>query len=84
MPKHLPALYCEIGCRIPKEYFWVIGGGESYVGIEVGSYEAALDMAGIENYNVMLSNMPQTVRLLRSICRLVFSSGRRRYWLTGS
>jgi arginine decarboxylase len=54
MPKHLPALYCEIGCRIPKEYFWVIGWGESDVGIEVGSYDAALDMAGIENYNVML------------------------------
>ena len=54
MPKHLPALYCEIGCRIPKEYFWVIGWGESDVGIEVGSYDAALDMAGIENYNIML------------------------------
>jgi arginine decarboxylase len=54
MPKYPPARYSEIGCRIPKEYFWVIGWGESDVGIEVGSYDAALDMAGIENYNVML------------------------------
>jgi arginine decarboxylase len=54
MPKHLPARYSEIGCRIPKEYFWVIGWGESDVGIETGSYDAALHMAGIENYNVML------------------------------
>jgi len=54
MPKHVPALYFEIGCRIPKEYFWVIGRGESDVGIETGSYDAALHMAGIENYNVVL------------------------------
>ncbi|MGO9305190.1 MAG: pyruvoyl-dependent arginine decarboxylase [Candidatus Korobacteraceae bacterium] len=54
MPKHLPDRYSEIGCRIPKEYFWVIGWGESNVGIEIGSYDAALHMAGIENYNVML------------------------------
>jgi len=54
MTKHLPTLYYEIGCRIPKEYFWVIGWGESDVGIETGSYDAALHMAGIEDYNVML------------------------------
>ena len=54
MPKHPPARHSEIGCRIPKEYFWVIGWGESDVGIEVGSYDAALHMAGIENYNIML------------------------------
>jgi arginine decarboxylase len=54
MPKKLPSRYSEIGCRIPKEYFWVIGRGESDVGIETGSYDAALHMAGIENYNVML------------------------------
>jgi Pyruvoyl-dependent arginine decarboxylase (PvlArgDC) len=54
MPNHLPARYFEIGCRIPKEYFWVIGWGESDVGTEIGSYDAALHMAGIENYNVML------------------------------
>jgi arginine decarboxylase len=46
--------YLEIGCRIPKDYFWVIGWGESDVGIETGSYDAALTMAGIENFNVML------------------------------
>jgi arginine decarboxylase len=54
MPKHLSARYSEIGCRIPKEYFWVIGWGESDIGTETGSYDAALHMAGIENYNVLL------------------------------
>ena len=54
MPKQLPSRYSEIGCRIPKKYFWLIGWGESDVGIETGSYDAALHMAGIENYNVML------------------------------
>ena len=43
--------YLEVGCRIPKDYFWAIGWGDSDVGIETGSYDAALDMAGIENYN---------------------------------
>ena len=68
MPNHLPALYSEIGCRIPKEYFWVIGWGESDVGIETGSYDAALHMAGIENYNVMLYTSalpPEAVELSR-------------------
>src|ERR1035438_8476580 len=67
MPKHTPTRYSEIGCRIPKEYFWVIGWGESDVGIETGSYDAALHMAGIENYNVMLYTSvlpPETVELL--------------------
>jgi arginine decarboxylase len=54
MTKRLASRYCEIGCRIPKDYFWVIGWGESDVGIETGSYDAALHMAGIENCNVML------------------------------
>jgi arginine decarboxylase len=54
MQKHPPARYTEIGCRIPREYFWVIGWGESDVGTETGSYDAALHMAGIENFNVML------------------------------
>src|SRR5450759_5338376 len=58
--------YMEVGCRIPKEYFWVIGWGESDVGIETGSYDAALHMAGIENYNVLLYTSvlpPETVEL---------------------
>jgi pyruvoyl-dependent arginine decarboxylase (PvlArgDC) len=66
MPKHFPARYSEIGCRIPKEYFWVIGWGESDAGIETGSRDAALHMAGIENYNVMLYTPvvpPETVEL---------------------
>ncbi len=54
MPKKLDSQYLEIGCRIPKDYFWVIGWGESDVGVETGSYDAALTMAGIENFNVML------------------------------
>jgi arginine decarboxylase len=67
MSKHLPACYSEVGCRIPKEYFWVIGWGESDVGIETGSYDAALHMAGIENYNVMLYTSvlpPEAVELV--------------------
>jgi arginine decarboxylase len=66
MPKPLTARYSEIGCRIPKEYFWVIGWGESNVGIETGSYDAALHMAGIENYNVLLYSSvlpPETAEL---------------------
>jgi len=66
MTTTVPALYTEIGCRIPREYFWVIGWGESDVGIETGSYDAALHMAGIENYNVMLYTSvlpPETVEL---------------------
>ena len=54
MPKKPDPQYFEIGCRIPKDYFWVIGWGESDVGVETGSYNAALTMAGIENFNVML------------------------------
>jgi arginine decarboxylase len=54
MPKRATSRYTEIGCRIPRDYFWVIGWGESEVGVETGSYDAALHMAGIENYNVML------------------------------
>ncbi|MGA7922242.1 MAG: hypothetical protein WCA38_21465 [Candidatus Acidiferrales bacterium] len=46
MSKREASRYSEIGCRIPKDYFWVIGWGESDVGIETGSYDAALHMAG--------------------------------------
>jgi arginine decarboxylase len=66
MTPKIPAVYTEIGCRIPREYFWVIGCGESDVGIETGSYDAALHMAGIENFNVMLYTSvlpPETVEL---------------------
>src|SRR5580692_1177543 len=66
MAKRLASRYTEIGCRIPREYFWVIGWGESDVGIETGSYDAALHMAGIENFNVMLYTSvlpPETVEL---------------------
>jgi len=51
--------YLEVGCRIPKDYFWVIGWGESDVGIETGSYDAALTMAGIEN---LRQSPPQALR----------------------
>jgi arginine decarboxylase len=54
MTKRPASHYLEIGNRIPKDYFWAIGWGESDVGIETGSYDAALNMAGIENYNIML------------------------------
>ena len=68
MPKPPRARYSEIGCRLPKEYFWVIGWGESDAGIEVGSYDAALDRAGIENHDVMLYTSalpPDAVELSR-------------------
>src|SRR5271154_2108920 len=68
MSKRLTSCYTEIGCRIPREYFWVIGWGESDVGVETGSYDAALHMAGIENYNVMLYTSvlpPEAVELHR-------------------
>ncbi len=68
MPKHPPIRYSEIGCRIPHEYFWVIGRGESDVGLETGSYDAALHTAGIENYNVVLYTSvlpPEAVELPR-------------------
>ena len=44
----------------------MIGWGESNVGIETGSYDAARHMAGIENYNVVLYTSvlpPETVEL---------------------
>lgn len=68
MTKRIPSQYSEIGCRIPKDYFWVIGWGESDVGIETGSYDAALHMAGIENYNIMLYTSvlpPEAVELAK-------------------
>jgi arginine decarboxylase len=68
MPKKLASHYLEIGCRIPRDYFWVIGWGESDVGIETGSYDAALTMAGIENFNVMLYTSvlpPEAIELPR-------------------
>ena len=45
-----------LGNRLPDSprIFLVDRLGESGVGIETGSYDAALHMAGIENYNVML------------------------------
>jgi arginine decarboxylase len=54
MKTHVASRYSEIGCRIPKDYFWVIGWGDSDVGVETGSYDAALHMAGIENFNISL------------------------------
>jgi arginine decarboxylase len=54
MTHGLAAHHLEVGCRIPKDYFWIIGWGESDLGIETGSYDAALTMAGIENFNVLL------------------------------
>jgi len=54
MTTRIASHYLEIGCRVPKDYFWVIGWGESDVGIETGSYDAAVNMAGIENFNIVL------------------------------
>ena len=46
--EHLPARYSEIGCRHSEGIFLGDRLGESDVGIEAGSYDAALHMAGIE------------------------------------
>jgi hypothetical protein len=50
MAKRAASHYSEIGCCIPKDYFWVIGWGESGVGIETDSYDAGR----IKNYSVAL------------------------------
>jgi arginine decarboxylase len=66
MTKRLAEHYLEVGCRIPKDFFWAIGWGESDVGIETGSYDAALTMAGIENFNIVLYSSvlpPEAVEL---------------------
>jgi hypothetical protein len=44
MAKRLVSGYSEIGCRIPKDYFWVIGWGESDVGIELARMMQPLHM----------------------------------------
>lgn len=61
----VPSRYSEIGCRIPKDYLWVSARGERW-GIETGPCDAALHMAGIESYNVMLHTSvlpPESVEL---------------------
>ena len=47
-----------LGNRVPYEYFITKGKGESSAGseglpYETGSYDAALNIAGIENTNVI-------------------------------
>jgi arginine decarboxylase len=47
-----------IGCRIPKDYFVVTGAGQCNEGAgedhwETGSYDLALEDAGIENFNIV-------------------------------
>jgi len=42
------------GNRIPKNYFITWGQGESDVTIHAGSYDDALRMAKVENYNIMV------------------------------
>ena len=50
-----PAMAQDViyGNRIPKDYFITWGKGESDVTIHAGSYDDALRMAGIEDYNLM-------------------------------
>ena len=43
-----------IGNRIPREFFWTSGIGESDITIHAGSYHLALKEAGIEKYNIMV------------------------------
>ena len=42
-----------IGNRIPRDYFWTYGTGESDITIHAGSFHLALKKAGIECYNIM-------------------------------
>ena len=60
-----------LGNRIPHEYFITKGKGESNAGsaglpFETGSYDAALNDAGIENCNVMeyTSVIPTEAKLI--------------------
>src|SRR3989338_1651839 len=39
--------------RIPKDYFWTYGVGESDITIHAGSFHLELKEAGIEAYNIM-------------------------------
>jgi len=56
------------GVRIPSKFFCTKGSGESDFGsgsgdpYEAGSYDSALNKAGIENYNIVkyTSVMPTT------------------------
>ena len=42
-----------IGNRIPRDYFWTYGTGESDITIHAGSFHLALKKADIECYNIM-------------------------------
>ena len=46
-------LKLSIGNRIPKNYFWTYGCGESDITIHAGSFHLALKEAGICTYNIM-------------------------------
>jgi arginine decarboxylase len=56
-----------LGNRIPRDYFITVGTGESSVGVHTGSYDAALQMAGIENCNIIAysSVMPPEARQVK-------------------
>src|SRR3990167_3241911 len=43
-----------VGNRIPRNFFWTSGIGESDITVHAGSYHLALKEAGIERYNVMV------------------------------
>ncbi|MBS3133652.1 pyruvoyl-dependent arginine decarboxylase [Candidatus Woesearchaeota archaeon] len=52
--KDKPFLFSiTVGNRIPKNYFWTSGTGESDITIHAGSYHLALKEAGIECFNIM-------------------------------
>jgi len=80
MNKRRPAHHLEVGCRIPKDFFWALGWGESDVGIETGSYDAALTMAGIENFNILLNSsvLPPEAVELPALPHIHHGSDRRR------
>lgn len=66
----------HIGNRIPKDYFWTTGIGESDITVHAGSYHLALREAGIEMCNIMSysSIMPKIAREVRKPKVLVHGS----------
>lgn len=65
-----------IGNRVPKDFFWTTGTGESDITVHAGSYHLALRQAGIEMCNIMSysSIMPKIAREVKRPENLVHGS----------
>jgi len=62
-----------IGNRIPKDYFITCGCGESDITIHAGSYDFALEEAGIHNFNIITysSIMPKSATRIEKPTEMV-------------